>query len=104
MKNIKFYKEILYFESNARKVTIYTQNGEHYTFNGKLSEIEQKMSDGKIPFLRVHQSYLVNYYLIRSRTKIEITLVNGKKLPISEERQKYFNQQYSHLLGGEINV
>ena len=97
-------KEILYFESNARKVTIYTQNGEHYTFNGKLSEIEQKMSDGKIPFLRVHQSYLVNYYLIRSRTKIEITLVNGKKLPISEERQKYFNQQYSHLLGGEINV
>lgn len=97
-------KEILYFESNARKVTIYTQNGEHYTFNGKLSEIEQEMSDGKIPFLRVHQSYLVNYYLIRSRTKIEITLVNGKKLPISEERQKYFNQQYSHLLGGEINV
>ena len=97
-------KEILYFEINARKVTIYTQNGEHYTFNGKLSEIEQKMSDGKIPFLRVHQSYLVNYYLIRSRTKIEITLVNGKKLPISEERQKYFNQQYSHLLGGEINV
>ena len=97
-------KEILYFESNARKVTIYTQNGEHYTFNGKLSEIEQKMSDGKMPFLRVHQSYLVNYYLIRSRTKIEITLVNGKKLPISEERQKYFNQQYSHLLGGEINV
>lgn len=97
-------KEILYFESNARKVTIYTQNGEHYTFNGKLSEIEQKMSDGKIPFLRVHQSYLVNYYLIRSRTKIEITLVNGKKLSISEERQKYFNQQYSHLLGGEINV
>ncbi|MFR3160028.1 MAG: hypothetical protein ACLTOK_17500, partial [Anaerobutyricum soehngenii] len=42
--------------------------------------------------------------LIRSRTKIEITLANGKKLPISEERQKYFNQQYSHLLGGEINV
>ena len=43
MKNIKFYvKRFLYFESNARKVTIYTQNGEHYTFNGKLSEIEQK--------------------------------------------------------------
>ena len=40
-------KEILYFESNARKVTIYTQNGEHYTFNGKLSEIEQIMSEAK---------------------------------------------------------
>ena len=41
---------------------------------------------------------------IKKQGSWEITLVNGKKLPISEERQKYFNQQYSHLLGGEINV
>ena len=43
-------KEILYFESNVRKVTIYTQNGEHYTFNGKLSEIEQKCQMEKYLF------------------------------------------------------
>ena len=29
--------------------------------------------------MRVHQSYLVNYYLIRSRTKIEITLVKWEE-------------------------
>ena len=104
MKNIKFYVKRFYTLKAMPGKLQYIRKTGSITFNGKLSEIEQKMSDGKIPFLRVHQSYLVNYYLIRSRTKIEITLVNGKKLPISEERQKYFNQQYSHLLGGEINV
>lgn len=97
-------KNILYFESNGRKIILHAQNEDSYTFNGKLSEVEKKISDGKIPFLRIHQSYLVNYHLIRSRTRVEITLINGTKLPISEDRQKYFNKQYSRLLGGEINV
>lgn len=96
--------EILYFESRGRKVQIHLRGGEMEEFNGKLSEVMLKLEQGKIPFLRIHQSYLVNYHLIRSRTKAEVTLVNGKKLPISEERQKEFGRRYSALLGGEIEV
>lgn len=48
--------------------------------------------------------FILELHSAETQAKIEITLVNGKKLPISEERHKYFNQQYSHLLGGEINV
>ena len=81
-------KEILYFESNVRKVTIYTQNGEHYTFNGKLSEIEQKMSDGKIPFLRVHQSYLVNCKYIKNTSYNHVELMDGAVLPVSQSKRK----------------
>ena len=101
IKNI-MTDEIKYFFSDKRKICMVKTDNEKIEFYGKLSDIEADLS--KVPFVRTHQSYLVNYYLIRSRTKIEITLVNGKKLPISEERQKYFNQQCSHLLGGEINV
>ncbi len=97
-------KDILYFESRGRKISIYHRSGEIDTFNGKLSEVEIKLSDGKIPFMRIHQSYLVNYYLIKSRSKTEVTLVNGIKLPISEDRQKKFSYQYSMLLGGEVDV
>ena len=96
--------EILYFESNGRKVRIYLRNEEVNEFNGKLSDVVAKLAEGKIPFLRIHQSYLVNYHLIKSRTKAEVTLIDGKKLPISEERQKEFGRQYSILLGGEIDV
>ncbi len=96
--------EILYFESNGRKVRIYLRSKEVNEFNGKLSDVVEKLSEGTIPFLRIHQSYLVNFQLIRSRTKAEVTLIDGKKLPISEERQKEFSRQYSMLLGGEVDV
>lgn len=96
-------KDILYYESRGRKISVYERNGEIYMFNGKLSDVEKDMEKGKIPFLRIHQSYLVNYLLIKSRTKAEVTLINGTKLPISEDRQKEFNRDYGKLLRGEIN-
>lgn len=98
------YKEILYFESNGRQITINMRNGETEVFNGKLSDVEIKILEGKNPFLRIHQSYLVNYHLIRYRSKTEVVLVDGKKLPISEDRRKEFIMEYGKLLGGEISV
>lgn len=96
--------DILYFESCGRKINIYTRSGGIEKFNAKLSEVEEWICNGKIPFLRIHQSYLVNYHHIKSRSKAEITLINGVKLPISEERQKSFGRQYSQLLGNEVGV
>lgn len=96
-------KDILYFESRGRRISTYLQKGEVKSFNGKLSEVEKKLSVGKTPFVRIHQSFLVNYYLIKSKSKTEVTLLNGTRLPISADRQKSFNRQYSKLLGGEID-
>lgn len=97
-------KDILYFESKGRQVNIFMRNGDIHIFNGKLSEVEKGLENGKIPFLRIHQSYLVNYFLIKSRSKADITLINGMELPISEERQKEFSRDYGKLLRGEVNV
>lgn len=96
--------DILYFESRGRKVNVHIRNGNVEIFNGKLSEIERQVESGKIPFLRIHQSYLVNYHHIKSRSKTEVTLINGTKLSISEERQKNFSEQYTRLLGGEVDA
>lgn len=96
--------EIIYFESRGRKINVHIKNGKIETFNGKLSEVETQMEGGKIPFLRIHQSYLVNYHHIKSRSKTDVTLINGKKLSVSEDRQKNFGEQYSRLLGGDIDV
>ena len=96
--------DILYFESSGRKTIIHTKSGEKQSFNGKLSDTEKQLSGGKIPFLRIHQSYLVNYHCIKSRSKSEVTVLDGTVLPISEDRKKEFGRQYGQLLGGEINV
>lgn len=95
---------ILYFESNGRKINIHMKNGEDVFYNGKLSDVEKQLSGGKVPFLRIHQSYLVNYHNIKCRSRADVTLVDGTFLPISEDRKKEFGRLYSNLLGGEINV
>ena len=97
-------KDILYFESSGRKITLYVRNGDIYTFNQKLSEVEEKISDGNIPFIRIHQSFLVNYHLIRSRSKAEITLIDGTRLPVSGDRQKDFSRHYNMPLDDEACV
>jgi len=96
--------EILYFESRARKIIVWLQSGETEIFNGKLSDVEVSLSKGKVPFLRIHQSYLVNYHFIRARSKTEVALVDGLKLPISEERQKEFGRIYGKILGRDIGA
>lgn len=96
--------DILYFESNGRKISVHIRNGNIEQYNGKLSDVEAWLDKGKIPFLRIHQSYLVNYHHIKSRSKTEVTITNGMKLPISEDRKKYFGRQYVKLLGGEIDA
>lgn len=96
--------DILYFESSGRKINVHVRNDSIEKFNGKLSEVESWLDKGKIPFLRIHQSYLVNYHHIKSRSKTEVTLIDGTKLPISEDRRKNFGEQYGRLLGGEVDA
>lgn len=96
--------DILYFESSGRLITIHTKRGLQEKFNGKISDVEEQLNGGKISFLRIHQSYLVNYHYIRSRSKVEVTLTNDERLPISEDRRKSFGTTYGKLLGGEVDV
>lgn len=96
--------DILYFESRGRKIILHKIRGESNQefFNGKLSQVERQLDAGKIPFLRIHQSYYVNYHYIRSRSKTEVTLADGTSLKISEDRKKDFGRRYNRLLGDEI--
>lgn len=97
-------KDIIYFESKGRQISIHTRNDGIYVFNGKLSDVEKRLQEGKNPFLRIHQSFLVNYHLIKAKSKTEVTLITDIKLPISEDRKKEFSRDYGRLLGGEIDV
>lgn len=94
--------DILYFESKGRRINLHNKTDKIEIFNGKLSDVEKQIAKGKVPFLRIHQSFLVNYHHIKSRSKTEITLTTGTKLPISEDRQRTFGEKYSKMLGEEL--
>lgn len=77
------YDDILYFESQKRKLFIHTIN-EVYTIYKKIDEIEEYAPDY---FVRCHQSYLINpYYTKGAITGSSFELVTGQKIPISRAR------------------
>ena len=75
------------------------ENGKFY---GKLNMLEKKLENGKISFLRIHQSYLVNYRFIKEISFYKVVLYNGMELQISEDRQKSVREKYNVLIGGEV--
>ena len=89
-------RDILYFESNKRKVFIVTEKG-NFELYGKLNEIENSLRTGKVSFLRVHQSFLVNYKHVIGQAYDFVVLDNGEKISISEDRRKMISEQYCSM-------
>lgn len=96
-------KEILYFESKGRTVSIILSNCQNKVFYGKLDNVEKTLSDIKVPFLRIHKSYYVNFMHVRQMNFSKVILNNSTVLTISEERQKYVRERYMEILGEQFN-
>ncbi|MPQ34074.1 response regulator transcription factor [Clostridium estertheticum] len=78
-------KDILYFESNNRKLNIITKNGSN-DFYGTLSEVYKKIN--KYNFILIHKSYLINHRHAIEFEYNQITMANNKVLPISQTNRK----------------
>lgn len=95
--NQKTYKiplnDILYFESQKRYIIIHTLN-QKYRFISKLNNIEKDFSTNERNFIRIHQSYLINPYYIRSISSTQVTLQDDILLQISNKYQNSVRIQY----------
>lgn len=74
------YNDILYFQSEGRKINIVMKDGIE-TFYGKLSAMEEKVPEF---FLRIHKSYLVNQNYVKEFTYEWVKMINGDILNISK--------------------
>ena len=86
-------RDILYFESKRRKVYIVTEK-EVLELYGKLNDIEKSLKASKTAFLRVHQSFLVNYKHVDGLAYDFVVMDNGKRISISEDRRRQISEQY----------
>ena len=77
--------EIIYFESHGRKIYLVTKSETH-TFYGKMAEVE--VQPQLHLFLRIHQSYLVNYQHITTSGFDHVQMTNQTTLPISSKYRK----------------
>lgn len=44
-------------------------------------------------FVRCHTSYIINLFFVKSVNKLEITLITGEIIPISQPKRKPFMEQ-----------
>ncbi len=79
------YKDIIYFESDNRKIIIHTVKGD-YEMYGKLSSIIDDLPP--LNFFRIHKSYIINYTFIKHIDYDSIQLTNNLTLPISQSHRK----------------
>lgn len=100
-------KDIVYFESNNRIVYIHLKDGSDEHFYGKLNNVEKELAASRQYFLRIHQSFLVNYDYVKKMNFFNITIsFMGKEieLKISEDRQKKVRQQLCKIAGGKAVI
>ena len=77
-------ENILYIESKLHKLefNILEHGLATYTMYGTLNELEE------YPFLRIHQSFLVNFKYIKCVTGYKVVLSNGQELTVPRARYK----------------
>lgn len=92
------YKDILYFQSDGRKINVIMENGVE-SFYGKLSEIEQICPDGL--FLRIHKSYLINIHHAKEITYKWIKMINGDVLDISKANRVDIRRKVMEIMLNE---
>ena len=80
-QNKSFYRiplrEILYLESINRQIAIHTEK-ETIQFYGKIDKLELSGD-----FIRIHQSYLINLFAVRTLRFTQAVMRDGAVLPIS---------------------
>jgi len=91
-------RNIIYFESKGRQIRIISTDRIE-SFYGKLDEVESKLRNSKIPFLRIHKSYYVNFNYIDKISFSAVILLNGKELQISKERRQQIREDHMQIMG-----
>ncbi|WP_055108612.1 LytR/AlgR family response regulator transcription factor [Paenibacillus ihumii] len=93
------FRDIIYLESRVRKVKLHTRM-DQIEYYSTLNEEESKLPSSN--FIRIHQSYIVNFYFIREISYKNVSLVTGLELPISGKYSASVKKNYLKFRGSLI--
>lgn len=89
-------KNLRYIETFNRNLLFHTEQEKIICYKS-MKEVEQELKEQG--FVRSHSSYLVNLFYVKGVRKLEITLITGEVLPISQPRRKRFMEQLTEYWG-----
>ncbi len=91
-----FLNTLQYVETFNRNLLLHTEQ-ENIICYRSMKELEQELAAHG--FVRCHTSYIVNLFFVKGVNKLEITLVTGETIPISQPRRKQFMEQLAEYWG-----
>lgn len=97
-ETVLYRKEIMYVESQGRKLILYMVDGQKNEIYEKMDALQEQLGAS---FIRSHKSFLINMKYITERTNKEFCLSDGKVLPISKPNLKEAKIKFISYLGGE---
>lgn len=89
-------KNLRYIETFNRNLLFHTEQDSILCYRS-MKEMERELSGRG--FARCHTSYLINLSYVKGVKKLEITLITGEKIPISQPRRKAFMEQLTDYWG-----
>lgn len=94
-----YLNRLKYIETYGRNTMIHTENGSVISYK-KMQEHEKDLA--AYPFLRCHNSFIVNLEYINKVIGYEITLATGEIIQISKQKKKELMQCLAEYLGSGL--
>ena len=91
-----FLKSLRYVETFNRNLLLHTEQ-ENIICYKSMKEMEQELQDRG--FIRCHTSYIVNLFYVKGVNKLEIELITGEIIPISQPKRKVFMEKLAEYWG-----
>lgn len=89
-------KSIRYIETYNRNLLFHTEQ-ENIICYRRMKEIERELQDKG--FVRCHTSYIVNLFYVKGIKKLDIELITGEIIPISQPKRKEFMERLADYWG-----
>ena len=92
-------KELKYVETFNRNLLLHTEK-ENILCYRSMKEMERELAGSG--FVRCHTSYIVNLFFVKGVKKLEIELLDGTQLPISQPKRKEFMEKLTEYWGDQL--
>lgn len=94
-------RDILYFMSNDKKITMMTKETKGHEFYGKLKDIADRLPAG---FIMIHQSYIINSDYAAEYTYETVKMQDGSLFSISRPYRKAVRSRIRELEKERLHV
>lgn len=92
-------KTLRYVETFNRNLLLHTEQQNLICYKS-MKEMEQELDEQG--FVRCHTSYIVNLFYVKGVKKLEIQLITGETVPISQPKRKVFMERLAEYWGSKL--